>query len=100
MDTDYESPFLDLVRQKVVVFDGAMGTQIQSYDLSVEDDYRGAEGCSEMLVLSRPDVVREIHARYFDAGADVVETNTFGANHVVLAEYDLKDRTFEINELG
>ncbi|MCC7077887.1 MAG: methionine synthase [Acidimicrobiia bacterium] len=90
--------FLQVAAEKVVVFDGAMGTQIQSYDLSVEDDYKGAEGCSEMLVLTRPDVIREIHARYFTAGADVVETDTFGANHAVLHEYDLADRTFEINE--
>ncbi|MCE7882796.1 MAG: hypothetical protein DYH08_02850, partial [Actinobacteria bacterium ATB1] len=90
--------FLRLCDDKVVIFDGAMGTQIQSYDLSVEDDYRNAEGCTEILVLTRPDVIREIHSRYFDAGADVVETDTFGANHLVLGEYDLADRTYEINE--
>ncbi len=90
--------FLDLVKERVVIFDGGMGTQIMSYDLSIEDDYAGAEGCSEILVATRPDVIREIHGRYFAAGADVVETNTFGASHIILAEYDLKDRTFELNE--
>lgn len=90
--------FLDLARSRVVVFDGGMGTQIQLYDLSVDDDFRGAEGCCDILTLTRPDVIREIHARYFSVGADVVETNTFGANHIVLGEYGLAGSTFEMNE--
>lgn len=75
-----------------------MGTSIQNYDLSIEDDYHGAEGCTEMLVLTRPDVVAEIHASFYEVGSDVVETDTFGANHIVLAEFDLGDKTFEINQ--
>jgi len=90
--------FLELARRKIVVFDGGMGTAIQDYDLSVEDDYRGNEGMSEMLVLTRPDVLEEIHASFFDVGCDVVETNSFGSNHVVLAEYGMVDRCFELNE--
>ena len=78
------------------MFDGAMGTAIHARNLS-PDDFQGQEGCSEVLVLSRPDVVREIHAAYFEAGAQVVETNTFGASRVVLAEYQMAERVREIN---
>ncbi|MEO6119644.1 MAG: homocysteine S-methyltransferase family protein, partial [Terriglobales bacterium] len=88
--------FLHQLRDRVIVYDGAMGTQIQDRNLSL-DDYWGKEGCSEILVQSRPDVIREIHAGYFAAGADIVETNTFGATRIVLAEYDLQDQVREIN---
>src|SRR5438067_13765904 len=87
---------LDLLRERVVVFDGAMGTQIHAADLSL-DDYWGQEGNSEVLNLSRPDIVAQIHAAYLDAGADCVETNGFGANLVVQAEYDMADRLHEIS---
>ncbi|MBX7160091.1 MAG: methionine synthase [Acidimicrobiia bacterium] len=90
--------FLDLARTKIVVFDGGMGTSIQGYDLSVEDDYRGNEGMTEMLCLTRPDVLKEIHASFFEVGCDVVETDSFGSNHVVLNEYDMVEHTFELNE--
>ena len=69
--------FLDTVRERVVIYDGAMGTQIQDRNPSL-DDFWGKENCSEVLVLSRPDMVKDIHAAYFKIGADVVETNTFG----------------------
>ncbi|HUR36781.1 MAG TPA: methionine synthase, partial [Terriglobales bacterium] len=88
--------FLSQLRDRVIVYDGAMGTQIQDRHLSL-DDYWGKEGCSEILVQSRPDVIREIHAGYFAAGADIVETNTFGATRIVLAEYDLQHKVREIN---
>jgi 5-methyltetrahydrofolate--homocysteine methyltransferase len=87
---------LDLLHERVVVFDGAMGTQIHAADLSL-DDYRDQEGNSEVLNLSRPDVIAQIHANYFEAGADCVETNTFGANAVVQAEYDAADKVHELN---
>ena len=87
---------LDLARERVVVFDGAMGTQIHAADLSL-DDYWGQEGNSEVLNVSRPDVIAGIHERYFRAGADCVETNTFGANEVVQAEYDAADKVHELN---
>src|SRR5947209_10929702 len=90
------SRFLDAVKERVVIYDGAMGTQIQARNLGL-DDYWDNEGCSEILVLSRPDVVRDIHAAYFSVGADVVETNTFGATRIVLGEYDLQDKVAEIN---
>jgi len=90
--------YLDAARQRVVIFDGAMGTSLQLADLSA-DDYGGPalEGCSEAVVLTRPDVVSGIHRSFLDAGVDVVETNAFGAFSVVLAEYDLQDRVEEIN---
>jgi 5-methyltetrahydrofolate--homocysteine methyltransferase len=90
------SKYLEAVKERVVIYDGAMGTQIQARNLAL-DDYWGNEGCSEILVLSRPDVIADIHAAYFEAGADVVETNTFGGTRIVLAEYDLQDKVTEIN---
>src|SRR2546430_13130466 len=90
------SDFLKTVAERVVVYDGAMGTSIQKHNLSV-DDYWDKEGCSEILVLSRPDVIRGIHESYLAVGADVVETNTFGATSIVLGEYDLQDKVREIN---
>lgn len=89
--------FLETVRERVVVYDGAMGTQIQQRNPSV-DDFWGKEGCNELLVLSRPDLIKDIHAAYYAAGADVVETNTFGATSIVLGEYELQDKVHEINK--
>ena len=84
------------LKNGVVVFDGAMGTQIQALNPS-DAEWGGAQGCSEILNLTAPTKVQQIHEHYFAAGSDVVETNTFGANAIVLAEYDLQDRTVEIN---
>nr|BCX01963.1 MAG: 5-methyltetrahydrofolate--homocysteine methyltransferase [Bacteroidota bacterium] len=89
-------PFVALLAERIVVFDGAMGTQIQARALGPED-FWGKEGCNELLVLSRPEVIAEIHAAYLHAGAMVIETNTFGANRVVLSEYGEEERTYEIN---
>lgn len=88
----------ELLQERILVFDGAMGTQIQARNLSAAD-FGGEcyEGCNEHLVLTRPDVIRSIHRAYLDAGADIIETNTFGATPLVLAEYDLADQAFEIN---
>jgi 5-methyltetrahydrofolate--homocysteine methyltransferase len=90
------SDFLKAVRERVVIYDGAMGTSIQARNPSV-DDYWGKEGCNEMLVLSRPDIIRDIHAGYFRAGCDVVETDTFGATRIVLGEYQLEDKVGDLN---
>src|SRR6266540_5903661 len=76
-----------------------MGTMLQSYDLSL-DEFEGHEGCNEILNLTRPDVVREIHQAYFDVGVDCVETNTFGANVANLGEYGIADRIYELSEAG
>ena len=83
----------------VLVFDGATGTSLQQMDLSAED-FGGAalEGCNENLVFTRPDVVKEVHRQFLEVGADVIETNTFGAASIVLAEYDLQDQAFAINK--
>lgn len=87
----------DYLKDRVLLLDGAMGTQIQAVDLDVEKDYWGKENCSEVLVLSRPDFVREVHRKYFAAGSDAVETNTFGGSYVTLAEFELQDKCEEIN---
>ena len=88
--------FLKAVRERVVVYDGAMGTSIQVRQPS-PDDFWGNEGCNELLVLSRPDIIKDIHASFFAVGCDVVETNTFGATSIVLGEYGLETRVGEIN---
>src|SRR6202162_2652476 len=88
--------FLQTVKERVVVYDGAMGTNIQARNPTL-DDYWGKENCSEVLGLSRPDIVREIHADFFRVGCDIVETNTFGGSRIVLREFDLGDRVREIN---
>jgi len=81
----------------VVVADGAMGTMLQGHDLDL-DDFEGYEGCNEILSVTRPDVVRGIHDAYYEAGADAVETNTFGANLANLGEYGISDRIYELAE--
>ena len=81
---------------KVLVFDGAMGTSIQRLNLTSED-FWGKEGCNELLVLSKPEAIRSIHASFLDVGCDVIETNTFGGTHVVLGDYELSDKVYEIN---
>jgi 5-methyltetrahydrofolate--homocysteine methyltransferase len=91
--------FMGALRERVLVFDGAMGTMLQNAGLSL-DDYQGKEGCSEILCVSRPDVVRDIHAAYFEAGADAVETNSFGSSAIVLAEYDIADQVVPLNRLS
>ncbi len=90
--------FLTALSERVLLCDGGMGSLVQVLDLSVEDDFLGRENCTEALVLARPDVVRDIHAQYFAAGADCVETDTFGGSPITLAEFDLADRAFEINK--
>jgi len=91
---------LDVLRDRVLLCDGGMGSRVQALTLDVEKDYWGRENCTDVLVLSRPDMVREIHRGYFAAGADMVETNTFGASPVTLGEFDLADRAFEINRIA
>lgn len=86
------------LQQRILILDGAMGTMIQQVPLTGED-FGGEEldGCNEMLVLTRPEVIQSIHEKYLEAGADLIETNTFGATSVVLAEYDIPQKAREIN---
>jgi 5-methyltetrahydrofolate--homocysteine methyltransferase len=91
-----KSPFLEALRERVLIFDGAMGTQIQARQLTAKD-FGGKDGCNDYLSLTRPDVIADIHAAYFDAGADVVETDSFQASRIRLEEWGLADRTFEMN---
>lgn len=95
------SKYLNTLKQKTLVFDGAMGTSLFAYDLSVED-YGGAqfEGCPENLNYSKPEIIQEIHRKFLEAGADVIETNSFGGSKIVLAEYGLEDKAYEINKLA
>ncbi|MBM7460894.1 methionine synthase [Rhodococcus coprophilus] len=99
MSTPLHSVLLDALKRRVVIGDGAMGTMLQAADLSL-DDFRGLEGCNEILNESRPDVIRGIHRAYFEAGADVVSTNTFGCNLPNLADYDIADRIRDLSERG
>ena len=89
---------LDIVRQRVLILDGAMGTSIHTYPLDLHRDWLGHENCSEILTQTRPDVIREIHESFLAAGSDAVETNTFGANRIVLAEFGIADQTFDLNK--
>ncbi|QKW22985.1 methionine synthase [Kitasatospora sp. NA04385] len=84
---------------RVVVADGAMGTMLQAQDPTMED-FQQLEGCNEVLNITRPDIVRSVHEAYFSVGVDCVETNTFGANHWALSEYDIPERIFELSEAG
>jgi len=88
----------ELLGQRILVLDGAMGTMLQQRDLTAAD-FGGAalEGCNENLVRTRPDVVLDIHRKYFVAGSDIVETNSFGSTPIVLAEYDLSADAYELS---
>jgi 5-methyltetrahydrofolate--homocysteine methyltransferase len=91
-------PYLEAVRERVIVFDGAFGTFVQDLDLGA-DDFGGPslEGCNEMLCLTRPDVIEAMHAAFLDAGVDAIETASFGSFSTVLTEYDIPERAYELN---
>src|SRR3954467_15878513 len=95
------SSFLDAVRQRVTIYDGAFGTGIQEKDLSA-DDFGGPdlEGCNELLVVTRPQIIQALHARFLEVGVDVIETCTFGGLPATLGEYGQADRAHEINLAG
>ncbi len=96
---EFDTTLLDTLSRRVLIGDGAMGTMLQAADLTL-DDFRGLEGCNEILNDTRPDVLRHIHRAYFEAGADAVETNTFGCNLPNLADYDIADRIRDLSERG
>ncbi|HEX5033056.1 MAG TPA: homocysteine S-methyltransferase family protein, partial [bacterium] len=89
---------IEALKTRILVLDGAMGTALQQKHL-VAEDFGGHEyeGCNENLVLTKPEVIREVHEAYLEAGADILETNTFGGTPLVLAEYGLQDKAYEIN---
>ncbi|MBV9818339.1 MAG: homocysteine S-methyltransferase family protein [Solirubrobacterales bacterium] len=89
--------FLTAARERTIVFDGGMGATLEQFDLSLERDYRLPGRCHEALVLNRPDVIEGVHASMLDAGADVLETDTFQASRIKLSEWGLQDHTHEIN---
>jgi 5-methyltetrahydrofolate--homocysteine methyltransferase len=89
--------FLAATRERVLVYDGGMGATLEQFDLSLENDYRLPGRCHEALVLNRPDVIEGVHASMLDAGAEVVETDTFQASRLKLSEWGLEKDTFEIN---
>ena len=93
------SQFLEALERRVLVFDGAMGTSVLAHNLPLSD-YAGHENCTEILCQTRPDVVREIHARFLAAGCDAVETNSFGSNKIVLGEFGLTDQVRALNRLA
>jgi 5-methyltetrahydrofolate--homocysteine methyltransferase len=95
----------DVLREKILVLDGAMGSLIQQYNLT-DADYRGerfknfpheVKGNNDLLSITRPDVIKEIHAKYFMAGADIAETNTFSGTSIAMADYHMEDLVFELN---
>ena len=94
------SRFLEQLERRVLFIDGAMGTSIHQYDLDLEKDYLGKENCTEILVQTRPEVIQQIHESFLSVGADAVETDTFGANKLVFAEFDLVDKTRELNRVA
>ncbi|MEN8168376.1 MAG: homocysteine S-methyltransferase family protein, partial [Pseudomonadota bacterium] len=97
-----------ILRERILILDGAMGTMIQRHKLG-EEDYRGErfadwpkdlKGNNDLLVLSQPGVIRGIHEEYLEAGADILETNTFGANRISMADYAMEDLAYEMNVAG
>src|SRR6478735_9190027 len=91
--------FLDLLKEKIIVFDGAMGVSLQAAGLTI-DDWGGPqfENCSENLLYTRPDVVEKVHTSFLALGCDVIETNSFGGSEVVLTEFGIREKTYDVNK--
>src|SRR5437016_13608367 len=99
-----EEVLTELLAQRILVLDGAMGTTIQGYGLN-EEDFRGSrfcthpkplKGCNDLLVLTQPQIIENIHRQYLEAGSDIIETNTFNATRIGSASYALRAFVFEI----
>ena len=95
----------ELVKEKILILDGAMGTMIQRYKLS-EEDFRGEKfknwhkdlkGNNDLLSITQPEIIKNIHLEYFEAGADMIETNTFNSNKISMADYDMQDLIYDLN---
>ncbi|CAN5506003.1 methionine synthase [soil metagenome] len=90
--------FLDLLKEKIVVFDGAMGSSLQAQELSIEDwGGQNFENCSENLLYTKPSAIEIVHTDFLEAGVDVIETNSFGGSEVVLAEFGIVEKTYDVN---
>ncbi len=90
--------FLDLLKERIIVFDGAMGTYLQSLNLSIEEWGGPAfENCSENLLYTRPDAIEQVHKAFLDVGCDVIETNSFGGSEIVLQEFGIAEKTYDVN---
>src|SRR3954469_1383400 len=89
--------YLAATRDRVIVFDGGMGATLEQFDLSLEKDYKLPGRCHEALVINRPDVIQGVHESMIEAGAEVVETDTFQASRIKLDEWGLGEHTLEIN---
>ena len=92
-----KEPFLEALKSRVLLFDGAMGTEIQKLDPGPDDFPDGKDGFNDGLTLTRPEWILGIHCRYLEAGADCIETNTFGSNRIKLDEYGFGERTVQMN---
>ena len=90
--------FADALENRILLFDGAMGTEIQRYDPKSEDFPDGKDGFNDGLSTTKPDWIKEIHRKYLTAGADCIETNTFGSNKIKLDEYGFGAQTVELNQ--
>src|ERR1700734_1746545 len=90
--------FITATRERTIVYDGGMGATLEQFDLSLEDDYKLPGRCHEALILNRPDVIEDVHTSMVEAGAQVVETDTFQASRLKLSEWGLEDHTLEINQ--
>src|SRR5437870_3225550 len=100
-----EARLRDLLGRRILILDGAMGTMVQGYRLD-EADYRGErfrdwprdlKGNNDLLVLSQPNIIGEIHRKYLEAGADLIETNTFNAQRISMADYGMEELSYELN---
>src|SRR5437588_6437829 len=88
---------LDYLADRVLLADGPVGTQVQARNLDTERDFHGHENCTDILCESRPDLVREIHLAYLNAGCDAVQTNSFGGSPITLGEFGIADKAFDLN---
>ena len=94
-----QTPLNDIIKERILILDGAMGTMIQQYGLS-EEDFRGTQfidtpglqkGNNDLLNITRPDIIRDIHRKYIDAGADIITTNTFSSQRISMEDYHVQD---------
>ena len=93
-----KEPFIEAIQKKILLFDGAMGTEIQKYNPKPQDFPNNQDGFNDGLVLTHPEWIKQIHRNYLDAGSDCIETNSFGSNKIKLDEYGFGDKTIEFNK--